>query len=197
MSRQHDIHQYEIGFRLPDFFERLFGAAHGNDAEAVFLVDTAKTGNVLLDGVLEDLAAEAPERTQVEKIVREATRCKEIVQGLLEFSRHMPSKMMPLKINAILEEAQARGTLDGLRVEEAAIASHLYTSGLPDPDLIIRTSGEKRISNFLLWQAAYAEFYFTDTLWPDFAEKDLLAALIDYQGRQRRFGLTQEQLVRK
>ena len=83
------------------------------------------------------------------------------------------------------------------QVTDEVFSAHLDTAGLPDPDLIIRTSGEKRISNFLLWQAAYAEFYFTDTLWPDFAEKDLLAALIDYQGRQRRFGLTQDQLVRK
>ncbi len=83
------------------------------------------------------------------------------------------------------------------QITEEFFSSHLDTAGLPDPDLIIRTSGEKRISNFLLWQAAYAELYFTDTLWPDFAEKDLLAALIDYQGRQRRFGLTQDQLVQK
>ncbi len=80
---------------------------------------------------------------------------------------------------------------------EEVFSSHLDTAGLPDPDLIIRTSGEKRISNFLLWQAAYAELHFTDTLWPDFDEKDLLAAVVDYQGRQRRFGLTQEQLVQK
>jgi undecaprenyl diphosphate synthase len=82
-------------------------------------------------------------------------------------------------------------------ITEEIFSSSLDTAGLPDPDLIIRTSGEKRMSNFLLWQAAYAELYFTDTLWPDFQEKDLLAAIVDYQGRQRRFGLTQEQLVRK
>jgi undecaprenyl diphosphate synthase len=82
-------------------------------------------------------------------------------------------------------------------ITEDVLSAYLDTAGLPDPDLIIRTSGEKRISNFLLWQAAYAELYFTDTLWPDFQEQDLLAALVDYQGRQRRFGLTQEQLVRK
>jgi undecaprenyl diphosphate synthase len=82
-------------------------------------------------------------------------------------------------------------------VTEETFSSFLDTAGLPDPDLIIRTSGEKRISNFLLWQAAYAELYFADTLWPDFEEQDLLAALLDYQGRQRRFGLTQDQLARK
>jgi undecaprenyl diphosphate synthase len=85
----------------------------------------------------------------------------------------------------------------GGEITEEIFSSSLDTAGLPDPDLIIRTSGEKRMSNFLLWQAAYSELYFTDTLWPDFQEKDLLAAIVDYQGRQRRFGLTQEQLVRK
>lgn len=80
---------------------------------------------------------------------------------------------------------------------EAVFSSYLDTAGLPDPDLIIRTSGEQRISNFLLWQAAYAELYFTGTLWPDFSERDLHAALVDFQGRQRRFGLTQEQLARR
>jgi undecaprenyl diphosphate synthase len=82
-------------------------------------------------------------------------------------------------------------------ITEETFSSFLDTAGLPDPDLIIRTSGEKRISNFLLWQAAYAELYFTETLWPDFKEQDLLAALLDYQGRQRRFGLTQDQLRQK
>jgi undecaprenyl diphosphate synthase len=82
-------------------------------------------------------------------------------------------------------------------LNDEIFSSYLDTGGLPDPDLIIRTSGEKRISNFLLWQAAYAELYFTDTLWPDFSEKELHSALIDYQGRHRRFGLTQDQLMRK
>jgi len=88
----------------------------------------------------------------------------------------------------------------GVRPEdltEDVFADLLDTRGLPDPDLIIRTSGEQRISNFLLWQSAYAELYFTDTLWPDFDERAFLLALLDYQGRQRRFGLTGEQLVRK
>ena len=66
--------------------------------------------------------------------------------------------------------------------------SHLYTAGLPDPDLLIRTSGEMRISNFLLWQIAYAELYVTDTLWPDFRRADLLHAILEYQKRDRRFG---------
>lgn len=81
-------------------------------------------------------------------------------------------------------------------ISEESFMSYLDTAALPDPDLIIRTSGERRISNFLLWQSAYAELYFTDTLWPDFQEKDLLTAILDYQGRERRYGLTKEQLVK-
>lgn len=73
-------------------------------------------------------------------------------------------------------------------ITEADIARHLYSAGLPDPDLIIRTSGEYRISNFLLWQSAYAEYYFTDVLWPDFHKEELYKALHDFEGRKRRFG---------
>jgi len=91
-------------------------------------------------------------------------------------------------VNAIIEEARADGTLDRLKVDEHSIAARLYTAGLPDPDLLIRTSGEMRISNFLLWQIAYSELYVTDTLWPDFRRADLLEALLDYQKRDRRFG---------
>jgi undecaprenyl diphosphate synthase len=76
-------------------------------------------------------------------------------------------------------------------------SSYLYTAGIPDPDLLIRTSGEYRVSNFLLWQTAYTEFFFTDVLWPDFSEEDLTEAISDYQRRERRFGLTSEQLQRK
>jgi undecaprenyl diphosphate synthase len=96
-------------------------------------------------------------------------------------------------LEAIKRMLAANGAAGALT--EESFSSYLDTAGLPDPDLIIRTSGEKRISNFLLWQAAYAELYFTETLWPDFEEKDLLAAILDYQGRERRFGLTQEQLA--
>jgi undecaprenyl diphosphate synthase len=80
------------------------------------------------------------------------------------------------------------------KIDESIINRHLYTQNLPDVDLLIRTSGEQRISNFLLWQIAYAELYFTDILWPDFKKQDLYEALIDYQNRERRFGKTSEQL---
>jgi len=79
-------------------------------------------------------------------------------------------------------------------IDESIINEHLYTRNLPDVDLVIRTSGEHRISNFLLWQIAYAEFYFTDVLWPDFNEEDLYKAIISYQKRERRFGKTSEQI---
>jgi undecaprenyl diphosphate synthase len=84
----------------------------------------------------------------------------------------------------------AAGTLDPATIDDAALAGRLYAPDIPDPDLIIRTSGEKRISNFLLWQAAYAEFLFVDTLWPDFQKSDLEAALDEYHRRERRFGAT-------
>ncbi len=76
------------------------------------------------------------------------------------------------------------------RIDEEVFSRHLYTTGCPDPDLLIRTSGEQRISNFLLYQIAYSELYFTATLWPDFRAKQFFQAVIDYQGRERRFGNT-------
>ncbi len=91
-------------------------------------------------------------------------------------------------VNAALDAARAEGRVDTLRLDEEAIASRLYTSGSPEPDLLIRTSGEMRISNFLLWQIAYSEIYVTPVLWPDFTRADLLAAILDYQKRDRRYG---------
>ena len=79
-------------------------------------------------------------------------------------------------------------------IDESVINNHLYTRNLPDVDLLIRTSGEQRISNFLLWQIAYAELYFTETLWPDFNKENLFKAILNYQNRERRFGKTSEQL---
>ncbi|RZN84806.1 MAG: isoprenyl transferase [Winogradskyella sp.] len=80
-------------------------------------------------------------------------------------------------------------------IDESIINKHLYTQNLPDVDLLIRTSGEQRISNFLLWQIAYAELYFTNVLWPDFKKENLIEAIKDYQNRERRFGKTSEQLT--
>lgn len=90
-------------------------------------------------------------------------------------------------VRGLLRDAQA-GTIHPDRVDEALIQQYLYTHPLPDPDLLIRTSGETRISNFLLWQLAYTELYFTPTLWPDFRRREFLLALLEYQRRERRFG---------
>jgi len=79
-------------------------------------------------------------------------------------------------------------------ITKTFFSRYLYTADIPDPDLLIRTSGEYRLSNFLLWQMAYTELYFTDVLWPDFSKDDLIEAIVDYQRRERRFGLTSDQL---
>jgi undecaprenyl diphosphate synthase len=89
--------------------------------------------------------------------------------------------------NRILDRVRNNG-LANARVDEEMISQHLYTAGLPDPDLLIRTSGELRVSNFLLWQIAYAEIYVTETLWPDFTRAQLFEALLDFQKRERRYG---------
>jgi undecaprenyl diphosphate synthase len=88
----------------------------------------------------------------------------------------------------MIENARDEGNLDALEITEESIAEHLYTAGQKDPDLLIRTSGEMRVSNFLLWQIAYSELYVTETLWPDFSRRDLLEAISEYQSRDRRFG---------
>ncbi len=93
-----------------------------------------------------------------------------------------------------ISEDAAAGTIRAEDIDEALVNSYLSTTGMPEPDLFIRTGGESRISNFLLWQLAYTELYFTDILWPDFGEDELDAALKSFAGRQRRFGQTGEQV---
>jgi undecaprenyl diphosphate synthase len=89
-------------------------------------------------------------------------------------------------VNAVLAERHGHG--NSARITEEQLSQHLYTKGLPDPDLLIRTSGEMRVSNFLLWQIAYAEIFVTETLWPDFNRARLLEALLEFQTRERRYG---------
>jgi undecaprenyl diphosphate synthase len=96
-----------------------------------------------------------------------------------------------------LAELCLKGEIKPADINEELFSSKLYTAGLPDPDLLIRTGGEARLSNFLLWQASYAEIYFTDIAWPDFTKNDLIAAITSFQQRQRRFGRTGEQVARK
>jgi undecaprenyl diphosphate synthase len=94
---------------------------------------------------------------------------------------------LALAIKDILRDAN-KGNINIDEVDEGMISDYLYTKGQPDPDLIIRPSGELRLSNFLIYQAAYSEFWFSDVLWPDFKEEDLYSAINDYQKRNRRFG---------
>lgn len=93
-----------------------------------------------------------------------------------------------------LASLAAEGKLNPDAIDETTVANSLTTKGMPDPDLLIRTGGEYRISNYLLWQIAYSELYFTPTLWPDFSDEDYIDALIDFQSRERRFGKTGEQV---
>ncbi|MBR5604713.1 MAG: isoprenyl transferase [Bacteroidales bacterium] len=95
----------------------------------------------------------------------------------------------------MIAEKVKSGELDIEQIDENVFSNCLNTSGMPDPELLIRTSGEERLSNFLLWQLAYSEFYFTEKFWPDFGKEDLYLAIADYQNRERRFGKTSEQLT--
>jgi len=97
--------------------------------------------------------------------------------------------------NLVQDVRQGKVETEG--IDEVLFEKYLYTQGLPDPDLLIRTSGEYRLSDFLIYQLAYAEIYVTKTLWPDFRKKDLVAAITEYQNRERRFGLTGEQIRRQ
>lgn len=131
--------------------------------------------------------------------------CKEELQKAKEETAHNTEIFLILALNyssrweitnamkQIASEVQ-NGSLEPNQITNETISNHLTTAEFPDPELIIRTSGEQRISNFLLWQIAYAEFHFTDVLWPDFKEEDLFKAVIDYQSRERRFGKTSEQI---
>lgn len=94
-----------------------------------------------------------------------------------------------------LAEKVKRGLIQPESIDEAMVTAELETHPYPDPDLLIRTSGEQRLSNFLLWQSAYTEFYFTPVFWPDIQKQDFWSAILEYQGRERRYGMTSDQLV--
>ena len=104
------------------------------------------------------------------------------------------SKLELTRATRLIAEEVKKGTIKPEEITEQTINDHLWTSFMPDPDLLIRTGGELRISNYLLWQCAYSEFYFCDTYWPDFDEEELYKAIVNYQNRQRRFGKTEAQV---
>jgi undecaprenyl diphosphate synthase len=119
------------------------------------------------------------------------------LQTALEKTQHNSGLRLTLALNygaraelvdAVKELVRMAKQDGALNIDEATMSNHLYTRGLPDPDLLIRTSGELRLSNFLLWQVAYSEIWVTETLWPDFKQCDLFQAIIDYQRRERRYG---------
>lgn len=139
--------------------------------------------SVRVMGDLEPLAE--PARIAVQQIERETARGTALT---LNICLSYGSRAELVRAARLLAEAVAAGQLRPEDIDEAALAARLYTAGLPDPDLLIRTSGEHRLSNFLLWQLAYAEFLVTPVLWPDFTRQDLFAALEEYARRDRRFG---------
>ena len=104
------------------------------------------------------------------------------------------SKLELTRATRLIAEEVKKGTIKPEEITEQTISDHLWTSFMPDPELLIRTGGELRISNYLLWQCAYSEFYFCDTYWPDFDEEELYKAIVNYQNRQRRFGKTEAQV---
>jgi undecaprenyl diphosphate synthase len=100
-----------------------------------------------------------------------------------------------IRATQLLANRVQQGELSVNAIDSQVISNALTTQGIPDPELLIRTSGEHRVSNFLLWQIAYTEFHFTEVLWPDFKKEDLYKAVLDYQSRERRFGMVSEQLI--
>lgn len=138
----------------------------------------------------------------IERMPREA---RENLQYSLECTANCTGLVMTLSLSysgrseiaraaRLIAEDIRSGSLDINNIDERAMSERMYTHDMPDPDLLIRTGGEERISNFLLWQCAYSEMYFTPTLWPDFGKEAFLDALLDYQGRERRFGKTSDQV---
>jgi undecaprenyl diphosphate synthase len=140
-------------------------------------------------GRLEDLPLDV--RKTLNETIKKTERCDGMILNLA-LSYGGRSEIVHAT-QAIVSDFQ-KGKIKQEEINLQCFSQYLWTRGIPDPDLLIRTSGEFRISNFLLWQIAYTELYVTETLWPDFDRKELLKAIADYQSRERRFGLTSEQL---
>lgn len=139
-----------------------------------------------------DALPDGPRRTLLEIIEKTAANSDMVLTLALSYG----GRDELVEVTREIAAECAAGKLDPTDITKEHIAQHLFTAGMPDPDLLIRTSGEYRISNFLLWQLAYTELYFADILWPDFSRESFIEAVVDYQRRERRFGLTSDQLAR-
>jgi len=140
-------------------------------------------------GRIEDLSPDV--RNTLQEAIKKTEQCDGMILNLA-LSYGGRSEILHA-VQGMLSDLQ-KGKIKPEEITLQRFPQYLWTRGIPDPDLLIRTSGEFRISNFLLWQIAYTELYVTDTLWPDFDREELLKAIADYQSRERRFGLTSEQL---
>ncbi len=154
-------------------------------------IKTLQENNIRLNAIgnLENL----PEKARKE-LLEVIDKTKSNTHMVLTLALSYGSREELIKTIKEISNKVKNGVISPHLINEAVINEHLYTKKLPDVDLLIRTSGEQRISNFLLWQIAYAELYFTEILWPDFKRTDLFEAILNYQKRERRFGKTSEQL---
>ena len=154
-------------------------------------IKTLQDNNIKLTaiGALKDLPSKA--YNELQEVIE---KTKDNTNMTLTLALSYGSREELVSVVKVLSDKVKNNIISAENIDESIINKHLYTQNLPDVDLLIRTSGEQRISNFLLWQIAYAELYFTDILWPDFKKEDLYKALINYQNRERRFGKTSEQL---
>ncbi|TET50430.1 MAG: isoprenyl transferase [Anaerolineales bacterium] len=156
----------------------------------------------VIDKELRELHEEGVQLRHVGRLERIPKSLQKKVKQAIELTKGNARLILNVAFDyggrAELVEAIRRIIADGVpaeQVDESTVSRYLYTAGLPDPDLIVRTSGEMRVSNFLIWQGAYAEYYVTPTLWPDFDEAELHKALEAYDQRERRFGLVSEQVA--
>jgi undecaprenyl diphosphate synthase len=149
--------------------------------------------SLLCIGEIEKLPADV-QKILAEVIQETAPKEKEKPSLILNLALSYGSRSEIIRAARSMAEKCVNGQFGPDDISEQLFASHLYTGGLPDPDLLIRTGGEARLSNFLLWQLSYAELYITETMWPDFKEEKFIEAIRDYQSRERRFGQTSEQL---
>lgn len=167
-----------------DYLMHLFAEAIGREVDELAQrgIELRFSGRIeQLSAELQELARQAWERTRV--------NAHAVLNVAINYGGRSEI------IDAV--RAMAKAGVDLTQLDEATISRYLYTRGLPDPDLVIRTAGEMRLSNFLLWQSAYAELYSTRTYWPDFGEEDLRQALVAYRGRVRRFGARPEEVLNR